>query len=255
MNSNCIDIALIPARQGSLRLPGKNVKLLNGVPIIAFSIQSAINSGLFGEVIVSTDRAEIASIAKDWGASVPHLRPAQYSMSTSTDLEWVMHALDYLVSTPLEHIDCMAILRPTSPLRTALTIRSAMQAFKSNPWAESLRAMEITQVHPGKMWRVNSDMEASPYLDQSNEPIPTHNRPTQSLEVLWVQNASLEITHLSNLLKSKSISGTRVMGYEMPGWEGFDLNTPLDWKLLESLAKELPSIIPNPVRPGRRETD
>ena len=247
-----MDIALIPARQGSLRLPGKNVKLLNGIPLIAFSIHSAINSGLFDEVIVSTDSAEIAAIAKDWGASVPDLRPAEFSTSTSTDLEWVMHAVKHLVSAPLELIDCITILRPTSPLRTALTIKNAMKAFKSNPWAESLRAMEITQVHPGKMWRVNNDMEASPYLDQSNEPIPSHNRPTQSLEVLWVQNASLEITHLNDLLKSNSISGTRVMAYEMPGFEGFDLNTPLDWKLLECLAQELPSIIPNPVRPSRK---
>lgn len=240
-----VDIALIPARQGSERLPMKNVKSLNGVPLIAYSIQSALKSGKFDEVIVSTDSPEIATIAQDWGASVPSLRPTQFAGSLSPDIEWVRHAIDNLVITPKEEIECVAILRPTSPLRTPNTIKVAMEEFKRNTWADSLRAMEVTFIHPGKMWRVEEEMEAIPYLDQSSEVIPTHSRPTQSLEKLWIQNASLEITRLSSLIHSNSISGGRVMAFEMPELEGFDINTRMDWQLLEFLAREHPEMIPN----------
>lgn len=246
-----VDIALIPARQGSERLPLKNIKKLNGAPLIAYSIQSALKSEKFNEVIVSTDSPEIATIALEWGARVPSLRPTQFSGSLSPDIEWVRHAIDNLIETPKEKIGCVAILRPTSPLRTSSTIKCAMEEFKRNTWADSLRAMEVTFIHPGKMWRVNKEMEAIPYLDQSNEVIPTHSRPTQSLEQLWVQNASLEITRLSSLIHSNSISGGRVMGFEMPELEGFDVNTPMDWQLLEFLAREHPQMIPNldPINP------
>jgi CMP-N-acetylneuraminic acid synthetase len=239
-----MDIALIPARQGSLRIPMKNLKLLNGIPLIAYTIQSALKANIFSEVIVSTDSLEIANIAKDWGAQVPSLRPAQYAESLSPDLEWVMHAINHQVEAKRDTIDCIAILRPTSPLRSPSTIRDAMKILKKNSWADSLRAMEITHIHPGKMWRVSKEMEAKPYLDQSKETIPTHNRPTQSLEELWVQNASLEITRYVSLIQSNSISGSRVLGYQMPGFEGFDLNTPLDWQLLELIADQKPELIP-----------
>lgn len=156
-----------------------------------------------------------------------------------------MHAVNRLVQSKREEIDCLAILRPTSPLRTPSTIRNAMQTFNDNQWADSLRAMEVTHLHPGKMWRVDSNYEASPYLDQSKEKTPTHNLPTQSLERVWVQNASLEITRLRSLMDWKSISGRRVLAYEMPGFEGFDLNNPVDWKFLEFLAQERPEIFPH----------
>ena len=252
MDKRLVDVAFIPARNGSIRLPGKNIKVLNGVPLIAYSIHSAINSGQFSEVIVSTDSTEIAQIAMDWGARVPALRPPEYSGSHSTDLEWLMHAVEQLISFPKELIDCIAILRPTNPLRTKSTIKEAMEKFKQNPWADSLRAMEITQIHPGKMWRVNSAKEATPYLDQTNEVIPTHNRPTQSLERLWIQNASLEIIRLNSFLASKSISGKKVLAYEMPEFEGLDLNTHLDWMLLEALVRENPALIPHLTQPKRK---
>jgi N-acylneuraminate cytidylyltransferase len=238
------DIALIPARQGSERLPGKNVKLLNGIPLIAYTIQAAVKSNIFSEVIVSTDSVEIAEIAQDWGARVPSLRPSKYAGSLSPDLEWVTHAIDHLVDSNKHEIECVAILRPTSPLRLPTTIKNAMHTFKQNSWADSLRAMEVTHIHPGKMWRVNDEMEARPYLDQSNLETPTHNLPTQSLEKLWVQNASLEITRLTSLIQTKSISGKRVMGFQMPGLEGFDVNSPTDWKFLEFLVREQPEMIP-----------
>ena len=87
-------VALIPARAGSVRVPGKNVAPLAGHPLIAYSIAAARASGLFGAVVVSTDSEEIADVARRYGADVPRLRPAAMAGATSPDIEWVRHALD-----------------------------------------------------------------------------------------------------------------------------------------------------------------
>jgi CMP-N-acetylneuraminic acid synthetase len=230
-----VNIALIPARSGSKRIPGKNIRILNGQPLISYSILAAIKSNQFTEVIVSTDSKEIANIAKSYGASVPCLRPNKLAQDLSCDIDWVHHALTRLVKTSLKEINFVAILRPTSPLRKDSTIIKAIEKLKENSWADSLRAMQITDKHPGKMWEINGSGKAIPYLDQLNQNPPTHDRPTQSLQKLWVQNASLEIVKLKAILETNTISGRSVLGFEMPGLEGFDINNELDFEFLQYL--------------------
>ncbi len=243
----CVNIALIPARSGSKRLPGKNIKLLNGKHLIYYTIKVALESKLFSEVIVSTDSKEIADIAKIHGANVPLLRPSDLATDSSTDIEWVNHAINSMVKVSHSEISSVSILRPTNPLRTSATISKALKLLESNSWADSVRAMEITDKHPGKMWVLDEDKKAYPYLDQSGEVIPTHNKPTQSLQTLWVQNASLEIIKFKSLMSTKSISGNNVLGYEMPGLEGFDINTQKDFEFLEFLISRDPYLIVNKI--------
>jgi N-acylneuraminate cytidylyltransferase len=242
-NNGLRQIALIPARSGSKRLPGKNIKLLRGIPLIAYTIQSALDSNLFSEVIVSTDSREISDIAIKWGASVPALRPIEYAGDESPDIEWVLHSVNNMISTPKSLIDCIAILRPTSPLRSADTIVKAFELFQEAESMDSLRAMEITNTHPGKMWRLGNDNRATPFLSQIDQKIPTHDRPTQSLEKLWIQNASLEFIRFRSLVESKTISGKKVFGYIMPGLEGLDVNTQFDWDYLENLVNTNTSLL------------
>ena len=109
-------VALVPARAGSVRVPGKNVRALAGHPLIAYSIAAARESGLFDAVLVSTDSEEIAAVARRYGAEVPGLRPAEMAGSGSSDIEWVRHVLD---GTAYE---LFSILRPTSPFRRGATI-------------------------------------------------------------------------------------------------------------------------------------
>jgi CMP-N,N'-diacetyllegionaminic acid synthase len=238
-----LNIALIPARSGSKRLPGKNVRILNGQPLISYSILAAIKSNQFTEIIVSTDCREIAKIATSYGASVPDLRPSKFAQDSSCDIDWVQHALTRLVRTSLKEINFVAILRPTSPLRKDSTIIRAIEELKQNSWADSLRAMQVTDKHPGKMWEINGDGRATPYLNQLNQNPPTHDRPTQSLQKLWVQNASLEIVKLKAILETNTISGRSVLGFEMPGLEGFDINNEKDFEFLEYLITTNKSLI------------
>jgi CMP-N,N'-diacetyllegionaminic acid synthase len=239
-----VNIALIPARSGSKRLPLKNIKPLNGVPLIAYTIVAAIKSELFKEVIVSTDSHVIADIAKEWGAKVPGLRPERFSTDSSTDIEWVNHAISEFISTPAHLVDKVSILRPTSPLRKSSSIVTAMNELNACTWADSIRAMEPIKNHPGKMWILDQNNHADPFLDQSAEVIPTFNKPTQMLQKLWVQNASLEIARMSAIIRTQKISGDKVLGIELPSFEGFDINTPSDWEYLEFVVSKNPEVLP-----------
>lgn len=236
-------MALIPARSGSKRLPNKNVKDLFNKPLIAYSIKQAIEAKIFSEVIVSTDSEEIAVIARNYGASVPILRPEIFASDTSPDIEWVLHALDNMVSIDKVKIEFMALLRPTNPLRSSDTITKAFDLLKDNSWADSLRAMEVTNKHPGKMWILDKNLSASPFLEQKNNDTPTYDSPTQSLGSVWVQNASLEWARVKRVIETGSISGDRVLGFEMPGLEGFDINSQEDWDYLEFLISKNPKLL------------
>ena len=89
-------VALIPARSGSKRVKNKNINILEEHPLIAYTIQSALSSNIFDEIIVSTDSVEIKEISEYYGANVPFIRPEEYAEDTSPDIEWVKHSLDYL---------------------------------------------------------------------------------------------------------------------------------------------------------------
>ena len=122
-------VALIPARQGSKRVPAKNIRRLGAHPVIAYSIAPAIESGIFESVIVSTDSEETAAIARHYGAEVPFLRPAQFAGDASPDIEWVEYTLTELRRRGRSW-DCFSLLRPSSPFRTAGMIRR----LRANPW-------------------------------------------------------------------------------------------------------------------------
>ncbi len=232
--SNPRSIALIPARSGSKRTPGKNIRLLDGKPTIAYSILAAQSSGIFKQIIVSTDSEEYMNIAMRFGIKPTALRPPNFASDLSPDIDWVNHAIDNLIED-VNDTDKLFILRPTSPLRSAATIQAASQQFENSNQIDSLRALQQVSEHPGKMWRVDENNLARPYLNQGEFLIPTHSRPTQSLEKLFVQNASLEITTVSSVRASNSISGKTVLAFFMPGYEGLDVNSELDFQFLEFL--------------------
>ena len=244
-------VALIPARSGSKRIPGKNLRLLNGVPLLAYTIVAARESGIFDKIVVSTNDEGIANVALKYGAIVPELRPEILASDSSPDIEWVMHALNQWLCDSLP--DYIAILRPTSPLRQPKTLINAFEILKANSWADSLRAMEIVSQHPGKMWKVDSDWKARPMEMQLPGRVPSHSSPSQSLEEVWIQNASLEIARVQKILETKLISGNNVIAYQMPRREGFDINTPDDFLFLEMLCERNPEILPNLTRHEARE--
>ncbi len=234
------NIALIPARGGSKRIQNKNIRLLGGHPLIAHSINAARDTGIYDRILVSTDNFEIAQVAKQYGAEIPSIRPSEYATDTSPDIDWISYSVH---EWEIAQESTLTILRPTSPLRKAATIKSAVEALTSSSWADSLRAMQLVSEHPGKMWRVNANNEAIPYLQQQDRSVPTHSSPTNTLERVWVQNASLEVVKVQTIINKGSLAGDRILKFEMPGLEGFDLNTVSDWNYLEFLIQSDRSLI------------
>lgn len=223
-------IALIPARSGSQRIPGKNIKSLAGHPLLAYTIAAAKQSGVFSRVLVSSDSTEILDIGCRYGADWI-ARPARFATAESPDIEWVQHAL----SQPEITADCFAILRPTSPFRTAATIRRAWGLFERGD-ADSLRAVEPWRgPHPGKMWTYsNAEVRLYPVLKEWTAHAPYHSSPTQSLVPVVTQNASLEMAHTRVIhAVIPTIAGDDIMPFWTEGCEGFDLNTMDDWARAE----------------------
>lgn len=237
-------VALIPARSGSKRIPGKNTRLLAGHPVIAYTIASAISSGVFDRVIVSTDSEDSADLARYYGAETPFLRPESISRADSADIEWVLHALDWLESQG-QLPDACALLRPTSPLRQASSIRKAMEQFTQSQGFDSIRAVTRCEQHPAKMWVLNDDrIGMSPLLALAEESVPPHSRPYDTLPEVYVQDASLEIFWTRTARELGSIAGSHIMAWITPSPEGMDLNFPTDWTLLEDLVSKDPSVLP-----------
>jgi len=229
-------LALVPARAGSTRVPGKNIAPLAGHPLIAYTIAAARQSGLFGAVVVSTDSEQIAAVARRYGAEVPGLRPAAIAGATSPDIEWVRHVLD---GTDWE---VFSLLRPTSPFRTAATIRRAWDAFMAVPDADSLRAVRPVREHPGKMWRITGEL-MEPFLPQTPGEVPTHSRQTASLEKLYVQDSSLEIAW-TRIVADGEIAGRRVVPFFCEGPEGHSIDYPDDLAAAEALAAADAALLP-----------
>ena len=235
-------VALIPARSGSKRVPGKNIRPLAGHPLIAYSIASAVESGIFSQVVVSTDSEEIADITRYYGAETPFLRPAEYSGDASPDIEFVEHALATLREQGREY-ECFSILRATSPFRKAETIRRAWKEFLSQNGVDSLRAVERCAQHPCKMWVVRGS-RMMPLIPFGPAEQPWHSSQYPILPEVYVQNASLEIAWSRVVFEGRTIAGNVLMPFMTHGDEGLDVNTEYDWMLAELMVERGDATLP-----------
>ena len=240
-------VALIPARSGSVRVPDKNVRRLNGHPLIAYTIAAARGSGVFDAVVVSTDSEDYARIARHYGAEVPFLRDAAIAGSTSPDIEWVRHALDALEGQG-RSFDAFSILRPTSPFRKPETIQRAWAAFTSAEGVDSLRAVEPVSQHPGKMWVIRGG-RMTPLMPLNPEGPPWHSQQMASLPKVHVQNASLEIAWTDMARRTGSIAGSVLVPFLTEGDEGVDINGPQDWFWAEHLISTSEARLPAVTEP------
>ena len=247
-------VALIPARAGSTRLVGKNIRPLGQHPLIAYTIASALRSEVFSAVIVSTNSERYAETARYYGAEVPFLRPNEFAGEESSDIEWVEDLLTRL-QVAGRRFDCFSILRPTSPFRQPETIRRAWEQFLAEPDIDSLRAVERCKQHPGKMWVIQGRRMVS-FVKGDSQEQPWHSRPYQVLPEVYVQNASLEIAWMRVVFEQRTITGRILAPFLTQGHEGLDINEPQDWWYAEHLVQtaeaQLPHVPQLPM-PGARE--
>lgn len=199
--------------------------------MLAYTIRAAIDSGVFGSVICSTDSEIYASVARHYGAEVPFMRPAEISGDKSPDIEWVKWTLSALEASG-RSFEAFSILRPTSPFRKPETIQRAWEAFIADPNADSLRAVEKCRQHPGKMWVIRGS-RMLPVMPFSNGDTPWHSSQYAALPPIYAQDASLEIAWSRVPMDLNSIAGEAIIPFVSQGLEGFDINQPEDWVLAE----------------------
>ncbi len=224
-------IALIPARRGSKRVTNKNMAILAGKPLIQYTIEQAIESAIFNEIVVSTDWDDCSDLAQELYVNVAH-RPPSLAQDDSHDYEWVTHAL----STCIPYDDFM-ILRPTSPFRSVRSILSAWLKFSETP-CDSLRAITKTAHHPCKSWILEGD-HIVPLAPMMIDSTPFFDLPTQLLPTIYCQTGSFQIAHTSNLTTFHNVSGNRIIPFFMEGRETIDINTPSDLDYAEYLMTRL----------------
>lgn len=227
-------VAIIPARSGSKRVKHKNVRMVGGHPLIAYTIEHARNSGIFSEIFVCTDSQNYAEIATTYGATVPKLRPQEISGEHSPDIEWVTWCIK---EWGLNAYDALSILRPTSPMRDDKDIKLAWKKFNSQGQFDSIRAVTPTHIHPGKMWTINGKT-ITPLMPFSLNNVPWHSCQTASLPEVFYQNASLEIAWISRILETGKISGDLTLPYFSEGYSSYDINEPIDMDFFEFLIQK-----------------
>jgi N-acylneuraminate cytidylyltransferase len=205
-------LALIPARGGSKSIPRKNLRQLGGLPMIAHSIAQAKQSRLIDRVIVTTDDAEIGDVARQHGAEVPFMRPAEFAQDLSTDYEFVRHALIWLRDNENYVPDLVVQLRPTTPVRDVRMIDNAIEAIKGRSDADSLRAVVKCCFTPYKMWHLSEDgyLRQLLTLDGVHEP---YNQPRQILPEVVQQDGFIDIVRSRTIFEQDSITGRNVLPF------------------------------------------
>ncbi|MFA5065948.1 MAG: acylneuraminate cytidylyltransferase family protein [Dehalococcoidia bacterium] len=227
-------LGIIPARGGSKRIPRKNIVPLNGKPLIAYTIETAKKSKYINKVIVSTDSEEIASVARQYGAEVPFLRPKNISQDDSTEMQFLEHALEWFLVNENYEPHLIILLYPTSPFRKPRSIDNAIKEILDHPEADSLRSVRLCSEHPYKMWTIE-DGYLKPFVEAKDSNI--HTLSYHLLPQVYIQNASIYITKPSTLRNKNSPLGDTIIPFIMDPTESIDVNNALDYKLAERLMK------------------
>jgi N-acylneuraminate cytidylyltransferase len=238
-------VAFVPVRSGSERVPGKNVRPLAGHPLVAYAIETALQSGVFERVVCSTDSEEIADVARWYGADVPFLRPTELATSTSPDAEWLSFTLPRLE----EPYELFAIVRATNPFRGPAAVRRGLDQLIETPEADSLRAVERVKQHPGKMWVLAEDGRTmAPLLDQSHLDVAWHAGQYPALPPVYVQNSALELAWSRVVSDTGTREGRVVAPFFTDGYEGFNVDDEEDWERAERLLAEGAAALPEVAR-------
>jgi N-acylneuraminate cytidylyltransferase len=226
-------LALIPARGGSKSIPRKNIKLLAGHPLIAYSIAAGLAAEMVTRVVVSTDDEEIAAVARRYGAETPFLRPPEFSQDNTTDLPVFQHALRWLAEHENYTPDIVVQLRPTSPLRRTRHIDAAVYALLERPTADAARTVCMPFQNPFKMWRIAPDGLMQPLIDIGyKEP---YNMPRQLLPDVYWQTGYVDAAWSSTILDKDSMTGDAILPIVIDPSEWIDIDSPDDWRRAERL--------------------
>ena len=225
------NIAIIPARSGSKGLPDKNIKMLSGRPLIAWSIEAAISSGVYDEVMVSTDSEKYADIARSFGAKVPFLRSAEASSDTSSSWDAVREVI--LKYQELgQNFDTFTLLQPTSPLRSVDDIKGSF-AQMMNKNCRTIVSVCETEDSPYTCNILPESMSMQDFFIEEYK-----NTRRQDLPKYYRLNGAIYLSKVVEFLKDGDIYANDCYAYIMDGQRSVDIDTDLDFKIAQLLIEE-----------------
>ncbi|MDE6131239.1 MAG: acylneuraminate cytidylyltransferase family protein [Muribaculaceae bacterium] len=221
-------LIIIPARGGSKGIPRKNIRLLDGKPLIAYTIEVA--KAVAGDprlIVLSTDDAEIARVAREWGIDVPYMRPAELAADTSGTREVLLHAMDWADSQGL-HYDCVLLLQPTSPLRTAEDVRQAIDMY--SPDIDMVVSVMESAANP---YYDCFETGTDGFLHISKGDGTLTRR--QDAPHAWQYNGAVYVINPESLRRMPMGAFPRRLPLVMKRENSIDLDTPLDWTIAEAI--------------------
>ncbi len=222
-----LTIAIIPARSGSKGVPDKNIRKLSGHCLLEWSIKACIKSQLIDKVYVSTDSEDYKNIAINLGAMVPFLRPKEISTDTSTDYEFVAHALDWF-SENNDNPQIIAHIRPTTPFRDPLLMDEAIEVFKKNNNATSLRSIHPMAESAYKSLEITKDGRLKE-LGLINADLDSVNNPRQSFPPTYIANGYIDLLSADFIRDNKSIHGNYCIPFITPVTQEIDIEEDFDF--------------------------
>tara|TARA_R100000995_G_C3474268_1_gene120019 strand:+ start:482 stop:1198 length:717 start_codon:yes stop_codon:yes gene_type:complete len=232
-------LVVIPARGGSVRVPRKNVKLLNGKPLIAYAIEVSKKSSFNPKIVVSTDDEEIKSVALEYGAEVPFNRPKKLSEDVPTE-DVVLHAVNWLEENQDYTADIVVCLEPPVPLRTVEHLDSCIKAFKSDQYVDSV--ITVTPVGANRPeWMMTLDK--SNYINQYSDYFKLRGNglmkfpASQSFSPIYKVSGAVFSCRTETLKYNHGMVGPFCKAIEIDPDVSFDLDTPIDFEILEYLLK------------------
>ena len=225
-------LALIPARGGSKRLPGKNIRVLGGKPLIVWSINAAKDVAEICDILVSTDEQAIAAVCTAAGALVPWLRPAELATDTASSVDVVLHALDWYEAAK-GAVDGVLLLQPTSPFRSREIVLKGIELFVKH---DRQVVLGISPAHTHPMWTLKMEGGClSPYMQEHG--LGTRS---QDLPPVYVVNGSFYLISPAELRANRTFFGATSIPLliESPQ-EALDIDTECDWEVAQAAWTEI----------------
>lgn len=225
-------IAIIPARCGSKGLPNKNIKNLNGKPLMSWSIETALKCNYIDEVMVSTDSEEYAKIARRFGANVPFIRPDKYASDTASRKDLIQHTIDFYKKKGRQ-FDYIVFLEPTSPLRVLDDLNKSIETLLNDKnGAESIVGIcKLENTHPEFLVELDNG-----FLDFSYSKQPSKILRRQDINTLYFYEGSLYISE-TNAYLEKEFYHSKTLGYIVPRWKSLEIDEIEDFVMIESIMK------------------
>jgi len=220
-------VAIIPARSGSKGIKNKNLSNLCGYPLIAYSIVAAKLAKQIDRLLISTDSKHYSEVGRRYGAEVPFLRPAELSGDTSTDTDFMLHAMQWVQENEGHLPEYWVHLRPTTPLRDPAHVDEAILTLINRPEATALRSAHVSPESPFKWFRFNESGFLTA-LTSEDTSLDKYNLPRQSYPKAYIPDGYVDIVKSTFVMNSGKFHGDRVLGYESPYCTEVDSRDELD---------------------------